>query len=164
MDENVGVEALQEMERILREETVGYVGLSRGGEPYVVPVNYFYADGTVAFHCGSEGKKIDCMKANPSVCFVVGRQMGDVRRHAGGALCHIDNDSVICYGTARTLDDLDERGAALNAFSRRFEPDAEEISREQVEKCTVVEIKISEMTGRTERDRTHAHWRYEFLG
>jgi nitroimidazol reductase NimA-like FMN-containing flavoprotein (pyridoxamine 5'-phosphate oxidase superfamily) len=50
MEESVGVEALQEMERILREETVGYVGLSREGEAYVVPVNYFYADGTIAFH------------------------------------------------------------------------------------------------------------------
>jgi hypothetical protein len=36
-----------------------------------------------------------------------------------GAPCHVDSDSVICYGRARLLDDLAERAAALNAFNRR---------------------------------------------
>jgi uncharacterized protein len=164
MDESIGVEALDEMERVLREETLGYVGLSHQGEPYVVPVNYLYANGTILFHCGFEGKKIDVLGANPRVCFVVGRQAGEVREHASGTSCNVDNDSVICYGTARTLVDLEERGAALNAFNRRFHPDAEEISRERIEKCNVVQIKISEMTGRKERGGKSTHWRHTFPG
>jgi len=39
----------------------------------------------------------------------VGRQPGWVREHAGGDPCHVDSDSVICYGTARVMEDLHER-------------------------------------------------------
>jgi uncharacterized protein len=162
VDGSAGLEALDQMERILHEETIGFVGMSRDGEPYVVPVNYVYSRGSVLFHCGPAGKKIDFLTANPAVCFVVGRQTGDVRGHAGGAACHLDNDSIICYGTARVLDHVSERAAALNVFNRCFDPDAEEISQKRAENCTVVEISVSEMTGRTERERKHTHWRHVF--
>jgi uncharacterized protein len=162
VDENEDAAGLEHMERILREETVGYVSMSHEGEPYAVPVNYWYDAGRVLFHCGFGGKKMEFLKANPRVCFVVGRQVGEVREHSDATACHVDNDSVICYGSASTLDDLGRRAAALNAFNRRFNPGADEISRERAEKCNVVEIEVSEMTGRTERDGKHVHWRHGF--
>ena len=85
-----------------------------------------------------------------------------VRDHAGGNPCHVDSDSVICYGRARILEDLDERKAALNAFNRRFKSDAEDISDERAVKCCAVEIRITEMTGRQERERKRTCWRYTF--
>jgi nitroimidazol reductase NimA-like FMN-containing flavoprotein (pyridoxamine 5'-phosphate oxidase superfamily) len=72
------------------------------------------------------------------------------------------SDSVICYGKARILEDLDERKVALNAFNRRFKPGAEDISMERVVNCCVVEIRITEMTGRQERERKRTCWRYTF--
>jgi len=33
-------ESRQEMEELLREETIGYLGLSMDDAPYVVPLNY----------------------------------------------------------------------------------------------------------------------------
>ncbi len=151
-----------EMERILGEETLGYVGLCLEGEPYVVPVNYVYADGTVVFHCAFQGKKINFIRANPRACFVVGRQTGEVSDHEGATSCHVDNDSVICYGTARVIEDEEERWRALNAFNRRFHPEVEAISRDRVEKCCAVEIRVAEMTGRVERARSHRHMSHVF--
>jgi nitroimidazol reductase NimA-like FMN-containing flavoprotein (pyridoxamine 5'-phosphate oxidase superfamily) len=74
----------------------------------------------------------------------------------------VDNDSVICYGTARIIEDLGERAAALNAFNRRFRPDEPDVPMERVKKCWAVEITISEMTGRRERDQSKTYWRYTF--
>ena len=153
-----------EMERILNEETVGYVGLCSDGEPYVIPVNYVYTDGTIVFHGSFTGKKNDFIRANPRTCFVVGRQTGEVRDHAGATSCHIDNDSVICYGTARLVENVEERWAALNVFNRRFHPETDGIARERAEKCCVVEIRITEMTGRVERDRSYRRMRHVFAG
>ena len=45
------IESREEMERILSEETVGYLGLSMNGKPYVVPLNYGYVGGKISFHC-----------------------------------------------------------------------------------------------------------------
>ena len=162
MEEQEFIESRNEMEQLLREETIGYLGLSFNGNPYVVPLNYHYASGKIWFHTGFKGKKLDYLKRNPTVCFVVARQSGGVREHAGGDPCHVDSDSVICYGKARVIADLDEREVALNAFNRRFRPDAEGIARERVENCCVVEIAISEMTGREERERKRTCWHHSF--
>jgi len=71
MEEQGFIESREEMEELLREEEIGYLGLSLDGEPYVVPLNYSYADGKIYFHCGLKGKKLVCMTANPQVCFTV---------------------------------------------------------------------------------------------
>jgi nitroimidazol reductase NimA-like FMN-containing flavoprotein (pyridoxamine 5'-phosphate oxidase superfamily) len=155
-------ESREEMERILREETLGYLGLSMDGMPYVVPLNYGYVEGKILFHCALTGKKLDYLKANPQVCFAVGRQSGRVVRHPQGALCHAENDSVICYGTARIVEGVEERRDALTAFNRCLQPDAEEIALEAAAKCYAVEITITEMTGRRQRERKHTYWRYSF--
>jgi nitroimidazol reductase NimA-like FMN-containing flavoprotein (pyridoxamine 5'-phosphate oxidase superfamily) len=150
------------MEQILQEETIGYLGLSRAGRPYVVPLNYGYVEGKILFHCALTGMKLDYLKANPQVCFSVGRQSGQVRRHAEGDPCHVDNDSVICFGQARIIEDLAERKAALDLFNRCFQPEAKGISLESAANCCAVEIEISEMTGRRERERERTYWRYSF--
>lgn len=156
------VESRQEMERILDEETLGFLGLSLEGQPYVVPLNYAYHDGRILFHCAWTGKKLDCLRSNAQVCFTVGRQSGVVRRHAEGNPCHVDNDSVICYGRARIVEDLEERKRALDAFNWHFRAEAQEISLESAQKCCAVEITIVEMTGRQERKDALTYWRYRF--
>jgi len=162
MSDQVFMESKDEMEELLQAESIGYLGLSMNGTPYVVPLNYSYSEGTILFHCALEGKKLDFIRTNPRVCFSVGRQAGPVRDHAGGNLCHVDSDSVICHGTARIIEDLEERKIALNAFNRRFRPDAPEVPMERVLNCGVVEIKLLEMTGRRERDRKRTYWRHPF--
>jgi hypothetical protein len=162
MEEQGFIESHDEMEKLLKEEDLGYLGLSMDGKPYIVPLNYYYANGKIIFHCGLKGKKSEYLKANSQVCFTVARQPGWIREHAGENPCHVDSDSVICYGRARMLEDLDERQMALNAFNRRFRPKAADVPLERVVNCGVVEIRISEMTGRQERERKRTCWRYAF--
>jgi len=164
MEEQGFIESRNEMEALLCEEEIGYLGLSLDGKPYVVPLNYSYSDGKIYFHCGLKGKKLVSMKANPQVCFTVARQLAEVREHAGGNPCHVDSDSVICYGRARMIENLEERSKALNAFNRRFRPAADDVPEERVRNCGVVEITISEMTGRQERARKRTCWRFVFPG
>jgi nitroimidazol reductase NimA-like FMN-containing flavoprotein (pyridoxamine 5'-phosphate oxidase superfamily) len=152
----------REMAELLRQETIGYLGLSAGDKPYVVPLNYAYIEGKILFHCALTGKKLDYLATNPRVCFTVARQSGDVRRHTEGDPCHPDSDSVICYGTARIIKDPEERRKALDAFNQSFDLEAEPISFEDTLGCGAVEIRIEEMTGRQERGRRCTFWRYRF--
>jgi nitroimidazol reductase NimA-like FMN-containing flavoprotein (pyridoxamine 5'-phosphate oxidase superfamily) len=155
-------ESREEMEKILREETVGYLGLSMEDKPYVVPLNYGYVEGKILFHGALTGQKLNYLKANPQVCFTVGRQSGKVVRHPQGALCHVENDSVICYGLARIIESAAERRQILTTFNRCFQPDAEEITLQAASRCCAVEIKITEMTGRRQRELEFTYWRYRF--
>ena len=168
------LETPEEMEKLLQEETTGYLGLCADGEPYVVPLNHAYVDGKILVHCATTGKKLDYIRANPQVCYTVGRQSGVVRRHAEGKPCHMDSDSVICYGTARIVEDLEERKAVLDAFYLHYRPDAKGLALESVAKCCAIEIQITEMTGRRERgpgthrvpgtleEQKRTYWRYSF--
>ncbi len=47
MEEQDFSESRNEMEKFLREEEIGYLGLSGDGKPYVVPLNYSYTDGKI---------------------------------------------------------------------------------------------------------------------
>ena len=155
-------ESREEMEKTLCEETLGYLGLSMDGMPYVVPLNYGYVEGKIVFHCALTGKKLEYLRANPQVCFTVGRQAGKIVRHPQGALCHVENDSVICYGKARIVEDVEERREILTMFNHCLQPDAEEITLAAAAKCYAVEITITEMTGRQQQEKKHTYWRYRF--
>jgi nitroimidazol reductase NimA-like FMN-containing flavoprotein (pyridoxamine 5'-phosphate oxidase superfamily) len=54
-----------------RSATVCHLGLADGGEPYVVPVNFGYANDCLYFHSAQSGHKIDLLKRNPRVCFEI---------------------------------------------------------------------------------------------
>jgi nitroimidazol reductase NimA-like FMN-containing flavoprotein (pyridoxamine 5'-phosphate oxidase superfamily) len=157
-------ESLQEMEQLLREERIGYLGLSTDGAPYVIPLNYAYVDGTIIFHCARKGRKLDLIRADPRVSFTVGRQFGDVVPHPQGAICQVNSDSVVCTGVARIVAEPGERTRLLNAFNRRLRPDAPDIPAGEAAKCCAVEIRIEEMTGRRERNGKCVFLRKSLVG
>ncbi|HKP37683.1 MAG TPA: pyridoxamine 5'-phosphate oxidase family protein [Pyrinomonadaceae bacterium] len=71
---------------LLNSAKVGRLGCVDNGEPYVVPINYFFEDGSIYSH-SLPGRKIDALRAHPRACLQVDE---------------IENDfnwrSVIAYG------------------------------------------------------------------
>src|SRR5512136_2795322 len=82
------IESAEEMEKLLTEERVGYLGVSHHNVPYVVPLTYGYCEGKIIFHGASEGKKLEIIRENPTVCFTVSRHYGKMVSHPQGAECH----------------------------------------------------------------------------
>jgi nitroimidazol reductase NimA-like FMN-containing flavoprotein (pyridoxamine 5'-phosphate oxidase superfamily) len=158
------VESRVEMEKLLAEERLGYLGMSMNDVPYVVPVTYGYKDGRIIFHGSLIGKKLDYLRNNSKVCFTVCRQYGKFVPHPQGAACHANSDSVICYGVARIIEDLEERRTALDTFNHCMQADARDLATEEVRNCIAVEIGITEMTGREERDSKCTYRGYRFAG
>jgi hypothetical protein len=143
-------EGLAWMEAVLSRESVGHLAMAAQGEVYVIPVNYTYSDGRVLFHCSLEGRKLDMIRANPQVCFEVSLQDGPPIEHLGET-CHHRFESVICWGEARIVEDVDERAAILQEFQARYAtPDnpRASLTLERARGCGVVEIHIRRMTGR----------------
>ena len=153
------IESRDEMERLLVEERVGYLGMSVDGKPYVIPLTYGYSEGKIIFHCALKGSKLDIIRKNANVCFTVSRHFGEMVSHPQGAECHINSDSIICYGKARIIDNIEERCKVLNIFNRCLRQNAREITLEEVKHCNAVEIVIDELTGRSERDGKCTYWK-----
>lgn len=141
--------------RLLREEDTGCLCLSsKKGEPYGVPVSYAFLEGRIVFHCALKGKKLDLIRRNPAVSFVVSRHPDKVRPHHPEKGCTYRYESVICSGRARMVENLKERHKLLNKFLSHFnvrlgKPPKDRLIPEQVAKgvgCVVIDIKS--MTGR----------------
>jgi uncharacterized protein len=151
-----------EMEEILKEETLGFLALSTPeGTPYVVPINYWYADGKILMHCALKGRKLDCIRAHPAVCFTVARQFGQVAPHDQGH-CHLDSDSVICSGTARVVDDVEERHGLLQRFADGLADGERKVTPAEAQRCGVIEMTVETMTGRREREKKVTCWTHTF--
>ncbi|MEL7610522.1 MAG: pyridoxamine 5'-phosphate oxidase family protein [Bacillota bacterium] len=140
--------SLEESISVLKNGTSGVLAVSGDdGYPYAVPLSYVYRDSKIFFHCAKSGHKLDAVARNPKVSF-----------------CVIDRDdvvpeehttyfrSVIAFGTARVLEDEDEKRDALEALAARYSLGLEqgclrEIDQ-QFKKVCLVELAIEHMTGK----------------
>ena len=101
----------REIDALLCRSTVCRVAFAVGDEPYLVPLSYGYDGkaGALIFHTAMEGKKIDCIAANPRVCFEV---EGVVEVNDGGEeACEwgVRYESVIGFGTIVEIADPAEK-------------------------------------------------------
>ena len=134
----------EQIDHLLRSETVGRIGAHADGRTYVVPTTYVY-DGDAIYGHAAEGLKVRMMRANRSVCFEVD---------------HIEDmanwRSVIAWGTYEELGG-DVAIAAMNLLRSRLAPltssetagPAGRAARDGLE--VAYRIRLTERTGRFEK-------------
>ena len=166
-------DGLEEMEEVLEKAEVGRLALCDGLEPYIVPVNFLYVDGKIAFHCAWEGKKLDLLNKNPRCCFEVDEFEGEVSYHYE-ARCHLDYDSVLAFGRARVENDEKEKTRLLQHFAEKYSelykkplPEGgKRFGKARLQECCCVVIDVDEVTGRRERTvegkRRKKMWSHKF--
>lgn len=111
-----------ELEAILRTADVCRLAFSTGGAPYIVPMNFGYRwDGRLVlfFHCASEGRKLELMKANPSVGFELDV---DHRLVKAPEACTwgMDYGSIIGTGRLSMVEGDEGRRDALDAIMAQY--------------------------------------------
>lgn len=105
------------IEDIIRAGSVLFLGLCDGGEPYVVPMNYGYADGTLYMHCALTGRKLDVLRANPRACATIVADHSLVR---GSRACAFSMNyrSAMVFGSVREVVDPDGKRRGMEAVMR----------------------------------------------
>jgi len=135
------------VEEILERAKVCRLALSDHNQPYIVPLCFGFQDDRLYFHSAPEGKKIDILKANPSVCFEVDV---DFQVLQADVPCKSSSRyrSVIGFGSARLLEDADDKRRALDAIMRHYAEGPFEYSGGEVEKVAVIEVEVESLTGK----------------
>jgi len=138
---------------IIRNAEVCRVAFCGGDWPYIVPMSFGVLDETLYFHCASAGVKLDLLKANPNVCFEVESRVqvipGD--QACGWSVCY---QSVIGFGRASVVEDLDEKRAGLKALLSQYRVLAQSSDRETEipqhisSETTILRIDIHSLTGK----------------
>lgn len=106
-----------ELDAILSEAKLLFLALADTPAPYVLPVCFGVVDGILYVHGAREGAKIDLLTAHASVGFSAATEMSVV---AGNAACGFSctGRSIVGTGTARIVEDDEERRRGLDAIMR----------------------------------------------
>jgi hypothetical protein len=106
---------------ILDEAMVAHLGFAASGQPHVIPTLHARVGEEVYFHGSAASRTIRALRAGAPVCLTVTLLDGLVL--ARSAVHHsVNYRSVVVFGTARPVEDLAERMAAIRAFTERLIP------------------------------------------
>jgi len=139
-----------EMWAIIAGQKYMTLALCKDNMPYLVTVNYGYdqATGCLYFHCAGEGKKMDCLRANPAVWGQIIEDNG----YLDGKCDHAFR-TVQFGGHVTFLKDAKEKRHALSLMIDRLESDPEAVIAQQItdkalERVTIGRVHIEMMTGK----------------
>ena len=135
------------MESIISKANVCRLGLSVDNIPYIVPLNFGYRDNCLYFHTPKVGKKMDMIKTNSRVCFEM-----DIDHEVVRAENPCDSSmkfrSVIGYGRASLLDEIEEKRRALDIIVEHYSGQVNEYKEKMVDHLSVIKVQVESMTGK----------------
>ena len=139
----------RQVEQMLEQAKVCRLAMVDRGMPYVVPLNFGYREGALYFHSAPEGRKIDVLRANPTVCFEVD-ELVKLNKAAGACDWGVSFKSVIGTGTARILEIPAEKKNGLDIIMAHYSGRSFDYPDEMLAKTAVIQVTIHEMTGKQE--------------
>ena len=142
------IKDLAAIETVIRDSLVCRLGLSRNDQPYVVPLCFGYRDNTLYFHSSPEGKKIEILKSNGDVCFEFDIDH-EVVQDVKPCKWTMKYRSVIGYGRATLVEDLEEKRKGLDAIIEHYSGRCLDYPATAMESTTIIKVEIENMTGKT---------------
>ncbi|NSL51942.1 pyridoxamine 5'-phosphate oxidase family protein [Calidifontibacillus erzurumensis] len=109
------------IDEFLSNARIGYLGLTDGELPYVVPLNFIWMNGAIYFHGAQEGRKIELIRANPNCCFTVAEEYGTLVSPIP-AKTDTAYMSVMMFGVIERVNDIIEATSALQGMLDKYLP------------------------------------------
>jgi len=137
--------------KILDEALICHVGLVDNKEPYVIPINFARMDDTIVLHGSKSSRLLKHVEAGKPVCIETTILDGLVL--ARSVFHHSVNfRSVVLFGTGRTIEDEQEKLAALKAITEHLIPgrwnEARLPNQKELSATQVVSIRIEEASAK----------------
>jgi nitroimidazol reductase NimA-like FMN-containing flavoprotein (pyridoxamine 5'-phosphate oxidase superfamily) len=135
------------IEDIIHKAQVCRLGLSENGRPYIVPLCFGYKDNTFYFHSAREGKKLDIIRKNNNVCFEIDIDQ-ELVKGKKACNCSMKYRSVIGFGRAEIIDDIEQKRRALNIIMQNYFEGLFRYHQESIENTVIIKVEIESMTGK----------------
>lgn len=138
----------RDIDEVLRSHKVCRMAMCDGDDPYVLPLSYGYDGASLFIHCAREGRKLDVLRRNSKVCFVVD---GDHAFVPADQVCRrpMRYRCVVGTGVATILDSMEEKIGALKVLmDHQYGPGDWSFDPDVVAKTLAIRVEIKEMTGK----------------
>ena len=130
------------IETVLKDAPVGILSLCDKGEPYSIPVNFYYEQGKIFIHCAKEGRKVDILSDNPQVCFLIVHPVDVEEKECGGAMNY---ESILCSGRA-TFSETSSHEELSKLGSKYYE--CATVTQEDCQKTAMIRIDMERVSAK----------------
>lgn len=144
-------ELLNEKEVQVLLDTAAWGSLATIGPegPYITPLHFVLFKDNLYFHSSLNGRKIDYIRRDDRVCFVV----SELLKITGASQpCNFSTryKSVQVFGRAQVIKDINEKVFALNLIARKYygAGDFKPIAPDQASSVAVIALRIERISGR----------------
>jgi len=136
---------------ILDSALLCHVAYVMDGQPYCTPTMFWRVDDMLYWHGSSASRMLRHLKAGTPTCLTVSHLDGLVLARSG--FHHsVNYRSVMCFGTARMIDDPEAKEKALAEVVDRFYPgrsaSLRPIHRQEIKAVTVIGMRIDEASAK----------------
>ena len=146
------LKTIEELSDVINSGLVAQVAFVQNNEPYIVTMNYGSSvDGTkikLFFHSAGEGRKIDCIKENPNVCFTIAVCDPLIE---GEKACDYSMKfrSVVGYGKMRIIEDENEKIFGLNRIMNHYtRVDSWDYNKDMLKNTTLICLDVESLSGK----------------
>jgi nitroimidazol reductase NimA-like FMN-containing flavoprotein (pyridoxamine 5'-phosphate oxidase superfamily) len=143
----------EEAEAILGEALVAHVGIVQDGQPFVIPMTFYYRDGVVYIHGAPGSRTVKVLASGAPACVEVTLVDGLIASKS--AETHsVNYRSVICLGRGALVRDKEQRREILEAMIARYFPgrtagaDYHPITEQEDKATRLVAVHIEEMSAK----------------
>lgn len=137
-----------EMERMLMEAYVCRIGLCTGNVPYIVPMNFGYRHNAIYLHSALEGRKIEILRKNPTVCFEID-EPGKLITGEKACDWTMRYKSVIGTAKAVIIENENMKREALDIIMQKFSGrNKHEYSDAMLKRTCILRLDIIEISGK----------------
>jgi nitroimidazol reductase NimA-like FMN-containing flavoprotein (pyridoxamine 5'-phosphate oxidase superfamily) len=148
----------REIELLLERMPVGRLAVTTAEGPYIVAVNYLFLKGSIYFHSGVAGRKMEALRADSRVCFMVDEIGPQVLWEEDCGISQIYK-SVVCFGKAEFVEGQIEKKRILKEMVQKYVPSSYAFSPmkdQNIKKTAIIKIVIESMSGK-ENQLSPAH-------
>ncbi len=142
----------EELKNVLNDGKIIQIAFIDENEPYIVTLNYGYIWDEEKikfyFHSATDGRKINCIRNNPRVCFSISICDPFIQ---GEKACNygMKYRSIVGYGRMKIVESDDERIFGLNLLMKQYTGKDNWIYDDNIIKITTVSsLDVEKMSGK----------------
>ena len=141
-------EQIDYIETVIKKAEYFHLAFSTQDQPYVVPLNFGYAEGVFYVHSKPNGTKLDLLAHNPKVAFSLLTNVETLHDEEQPENCSMRYMSVMGEGSAERVQDLAEKRRALDVISAQYNLPACNYEIPLLQSIAVIKITPHKMTGK----------------
>lgn len=138
----------EQIDEIIQKANCCRIALVDGNHPYIVPVSFAANNNHLYFHSAKEGRKIDILRKNNSVCFEMDTG-GEIVKAPEACSWGMKYASVIGFGQAFFIDERAEKKKALDLIMGKYAGKSGfSYADDELDKIIVIDVKIDSISGK----------------